>query len=106
MPPDSTLGTWHCRQRITAISSVLTVRVRVRSEHEMSSNDSPAPDQPAALVPAIAGVEAQFTTRGITTQKTRFDHVISSLTPEFAMEVWDLLLKPPVANPYDTLKWN
>ena len=49
-------------------------------------------------------VEAQFTTKGIVAQKTRYDYVVSSLTPEFAMEVRDLLLNPPADIPYDTLK--
>ena len=52
----------------------------------------------AFLAVLFAQVEAQFTTRGITSQKTRF------ISPEFAMEVRDLLLKPPAAHPYDTLK--
>ena len=49
----------------------------------------------------FAQIEA---TRGIATQKTRFEYVVSSLSPEFAVEVRDLLLKPPADNPYDTLK--
>ena len=52
----------------------------------------------------FAQIEAQFTTRGITAQKTRFDYVISSLSPEFAMEIRDLLLRPPAENPYNALK--
>ena len=47
---------------------------------------------------------AQFTTRGITIQKTKFDHIIASLAPEFATEVRDLILNPPREQPYDTLK--
>ena len=80
-------------------------------------------EQPSSLIPAVtavnikippfwpadpevwfAPVDAQFSTRNITSQKTIFDHVIASLMPEVAIEVRDIILKHPATNPYNSLK--
>ena len=52
----------------------------------------------------FAQVDAQFATLGITAQKTKFDSIIASLSPEVATEVHDLILQPPREEPYDRLK--
>ncbi len=52
----------------------------------------------------FAQVEAQFNTRNVTTERTKFDYIVASLAPEFSVEVHDLILAPPTANAYSTLK--
>ena len=49
-------------------------------------------------------MQAQFSTRGITNQKTMFNYVIASLSPEVAAEIRDLILAPQDGTPYNVLK--
>ncbi|XP_011404497.1 PREDICTED: uncharacterized protein LOC105313066, partial [Amphimedon queenslandica] len=49
-------------------------------------------------------VKVQFQTRKITSQKTRYDYIIASLSPEVAMEVCDLVLKTLDLDQYNHLK--
>lgn len=76
--------------------------------------------QPAAVVSAVsiklppfwttrpevwfAQCEAQFATRNITAQLTKFYYVVAALDTSTAAEVEALVLNPPAENPYDRLK--
>lgn len=52
----------------------------------------------------FAQVEAQFQTRGITAQATKFAHIVGCLQPDVAQEVRDLLIDPPQSHPFDVLR--
>ena len=52
----------------------------------------------------FAQVDAQFITQNITSQSTKVTYVISSLQPEIAQEIRDLLMSPPTDEPYKKLK--
>ena len=48
--------------------------------------------------------EAQFATRSITNQRTRFNYVVAALSNEYATEICNLILNPPQEDAYSTLK--
>ncbi|XP_022111482.1 uncharacterized protein LOC110990694 [Acanthaster planci] len=58
----------------------------------------------AILAQWFAQVEAQFPTRKIIMQDTKFAYVIGLLPPEEAREVRDILIAPPDQDRYDHLK--
>jgi hypothetical protein len=53
---------------------------------------------------SLVGLVTTCRLRRLTDQKTRFDYVIASLSPEVATEVRDFILKPPNDTPYTVLK--
>ena len=94
------------------------MRVMTDTEPEMDGSGPPPTTTIAAATVSVklppfwpsdpeiwfAQVEATFTTRRITSEKTRFDYMITSLSPEVATEIRDLILKPPETTPYKVLK--
>ncbi|KAM7310284.1 uncharacterized protein ISCGN_007197 [Ixodes scapularis] len=49
-------------------------------------------------------VEGSFRLANIISQEVRFSHVQASLPCAVALEVYDILARPPATNPYDALK--
>ncbi len=80
------------RVEVTAPAALATVSVKL------------PPFWPSDLEVRFAQVEAYFTTRRITAQRTRFDHVVTSLSPEVAIEIRDLILRLPADQPYKVLR--
>ena len=62
------------------------------------------PFRPADPLVWFAHIEAQFATRNITNQRTRFDYMVAALSNEYATEIRDLILNPPQEDAYSTLK--
>ena len=89
-------------------------------ENQQQDQPVPQPPQEQAVVSAVAlkippfwpadpavwfaQVEAQFSTKGVVQQRTRFDHVVAALAPDVITEVRDVILHPPADRPYDRLK--
>ncbi|XP_059047602.1 uncharacterized protein LOC131843029 [Achroia grisella] len=59
------------------------------------------PDQPALWFAQLGG---QFALSNITTDATKFYHVISVPDYKYATEVEDIIMKPPTTDKYETLK--
>ncbi|GIY97730.1 hypothetical protein CEXT_679641 [Caerostris extrusa] len=49
-------------------------------------------------------MESQFTLAGVTTETTKFHHVVSALQPEELADVSDIILQPPAEVPFTALK--
>ncbi|GBL81563.1 hypothetical protein AVEN_14411-1 [Araneus ventricosus] len=49
-------------------------------------------------------MESQFTLAGVTSEITKFHHIVAALQPEELEVVGDIMLNPPADEPYDALR--
>lgn len=49
-------------------------------------------------------MESQFVLAGVTSEATKFHHVVSALQPEELQIVGDIIMKPPEVDPYTAIK--
>ena len=93
----------------TSDEIVHTTKVKDMSAEEMEINVAAVAIQLPPFSPANPRVwfiqaDAQFTRRGITASRTKYEEIICALPTDYATEVEDLLIDPPEENPYEKLK--
>ncbi|XP_017884306.1 uncharacterized protein LOC108627532, partial [Ceratina calcarata] len=49
-------------------------------------------------------VERSFDASGVSTENTKFGYILGAVNPQYAAEVRDIILDPPLAEPYQKLK--
>lgn len=79
----------------------------------MSNTENSSVDRVAMRIPPFwpedpelwfVQVETQFALANVTTDETKYNYVAANLEARFAAEVRDILVQPPSASKYDTLK--
>lgn len=52
----------------------------------------------------FAMAEGNFASAGVTGDRSKFGYIVGALPPKYAMEVKDVIMKPPPAGAYDRVK--
>ena len=85
----------------------------VKLDDDVARKDSPSVSAVNIKLPPFwphdptlwfAQIEATFDTMNVRSQARKFAYVVSSLQPEYAQEIRDILISPPAQDRYDALK--